>query len=277
MKKSTIVIIVFIMIILLAIIGVGAWYIVKLQNDNQKMYEEQISKLENQVNSLTNEILQKNEENVINENVVSSQSATSNNYESLLVDKSKELVYSYVDETIKDTATEPSDVHIYQIPKLNINSNYANEVNSQIKNKYESVYNEDINSKKSGTSMVYNIRYRYFLNNNILSVVVTTILPNDGMDYAVYNINCATGEKATDNELLTSLGLNQTEYNKLLDKAKSNVIDKVVNSISPLGIFIEDNNLMVVVKQKSEVVDVPSKIIDLTNQSMVDEHDFFNF
>ena len=124
MKKSTIVIIVFIMIILLAIIGVGAWYIVKLQNDNQKMYEEQISKLENQVNSLTNEILQKNEENVINENVVSSQSATSNNYESLLVDKSKELVYSYVDETIKDTATEPSDVHIYQIPKLNINSNY---------------------------------------------------------------------------------------------------------------------------------------------------------
>lgn len=195
-----------------------------------------------------------------------------------LVDNSKDVVYSYIDEKITDTASNPSDTHIYQIPKINLNSEYATQINNEIKSKFESVYQEGIESKNNRVSVNGNIAYKYYMNNDILSLVVANFTGmNDYIDYAVYNVNCKNGQKVNETELLKSLGLNETEYNKLLNNAKNKLYGDDVYSINQIGIFVKDNKIMVILDPMSNLVDMSAQIIDLDNQTKVNADDLFSF
>lgn len=194
-----------------------------------------------------------------------------------LVDSSKKIVYSYIDETILDTASTPSDSHIYQIPKVNINSDYANEINSEIKAKFEKEYTDNLANKKSGYSISGNIKYQYYINNNVLSLVVANFTGmNDYIGYAVYNIDCKNGKKVEDIELLKRIGMNETEYTKLLESAKQKYSSDVY-SVNQIGIFIKDNKLMTILDPESNLVDRCAEIIELENKTQVDAYQLFDF
>lgn len=194
-----------------------------------------------------------------------------------LVDSSKEIVYSYIDKTMLDTASTPSDSHIYQIPKVNINSDYANEINSEIKAKFESEYNDNLTNKNSGYSIFGNIKYQYYINNNVLSLVVVNFTGmNDYTEYAVYNIDCENGKKVEDVELLKRIGMNETEYTKLLESAKQKYSSDVY-SVNQIGIFIKDNKLMTILDPESNLVDMSAEVIELENKTQVDAYQLFDF
>lgn len=196
----------------------------------------------------------------------------------VLADNTKDIVYSYIDQKVIDTASKPSGTHIYQIPKVNLNSEYAIEINNQIKSKFEEVYQLQMQSKKDNLSIEGNILYKYYINNNILSLVVANFTGmNDYVEYVIYNINLTNGQKANEIELLNSIGLEETEYNKLLDNAKKKLYNDHVYSINQIGMFIKDNKIMVILDPTSNLVDLIAEIIDLNSQTKIDAYNLFNF
>lgn len=114
------------------------------------------------------------------------------NYSSVKEDKSKDVVYTY--KTSKD------DVFIKEIPYLNLNFDFAKNINKDITSfigEYE-------------TDEYTSIGYNYNINGEVLSFVVKMINYGDEtgpkISFKGYNINLKTKKIVTDNELLDLFG-----------------------------------------------------------------------
>lgn len=108
----------------------------------------------------------------------------------------------------------------YIIPKINIQSNYANEINEKIKKKFE----KHLENKWDG---IFSIGYEYFTNKDIVSVAIKRVAEGGGTDYDIYNINKSTGEKVSNNEIIAEVGMTSSQFSeKLKTAAKNSFIKK---------------------------------------------------
>ena len=117
---------------------------------------------------------------------------------------------SWIDKKFKDNNGEE---YTYKIPQIDIESEDAEKMNEEIKEKYGVYYNEAIKHIEEGFSIVGEVDYKAYINGNILSVVAYRRVNGD-MFYSTYNININTGKKVENKELLEMKGLNEDKVEK---------------------------------------------------------------
>nr|MCR5146306.1 hypothetical protein [Clostridia bacterium] len=150
------------------------------------------------------------------------------------IDGSKEWVYDadygFENKVLKDpwgTATFNSKDMLI-VPYININSEYANSINKEIKELYEREYADF--AKTAERNLVWiNIKYEYFYNEDILSVMIWKKkgLMNAGVSntFTTYNINLNTLNKATLEDCFKAIGYNSKEQLDL--SIKSTISDEI--------------------------------------------------
>ena len=142
-----------------------------------------------------------------------------NNINVQKIDNTKELVYTnYMNQEKKE--------HLYDInvniPKININNEEANRINTEINNLF---YNK-VKAVLTGTKVytIYGVKYKAYVNDNILSLIISATL-KEGENaqreiIKTYNYNLDTNQQLNINNVL--------EYRKL---SSADVQKKVINTI----------------------------------------------
>ncbi len=150
----------------------------------------------------------------------------------LIKDKEADVQQELVTDAFTYTKTIKDVYDIlfsYKIPKININSDDVNEINKEINDKIISQAKKSITGieKYNGSRGLYKINYLYYINNDILSVVIELDFDADIVDYYTYNINTTTGAKVTNEEILKIKKLTDTQFSeKLSSAAKIKFINK---------------------------------------------------
>ena len=109
---------------------------------------------------------------------------------------------------------DPQESFTVRLPQVNVDSEYAAAVNSEIWDKY---YEEPLYS--SG-----DVDYTWAQNGDILSLVIRyDTYMNDVVEWDVYNIDLTTGRQASADALLQYAGLSQASYMSRLEEALDEV------------------------------------------------------
>ena len=249
---------VIILLIVVLIIGVGGGYLLSI-NLNQA----------------------KTTNNTENNNVIQ-------NKTSKKIDESKPWVYDadYGDgkENKKISPEYSNDIYStkdkLKVPYININSEYANKLNSEIKKIYDKAYNEFGSATITNGETEINVReikYETYNKNDILSIILTIYsgVLNGGFnpEYKIYNIDLNTLNNASLFDIGKTTGFqNQDELNiaintSLLNAKKSLIASE--NAVINNDLYYIDNNgiLNMMVLSISEMSLTNINIVNSTTQT----------
>lgn len=121
----------------------------------------------------------------------------------------------------------------YRVPQINIDSHDAEIINSEINNRFASVYDELLENKKKGVSNdIIRIDYKAYLNGDILSVSVWKVYSWEYTDYNAYNINARTGKRLSNADLIGMTGYNNDEFYEFLKKLNTEYFENMYNNYS---------------------------------------------
>lgn len=199
LSRPVFLIIVGLLCVLSLCFGIYAQYFYKYADSDALMFgigrgqaqdEEEIRRLKNEFDSIfTNDISVKGDYKIKKE------------------DETKEAVYT-LKTTQKETDSYSVDINI---PKLNINSDVAKEINTEIEN----IFVDKLNNITQGTSQktIYNIYYKTYINGNLLSLIIKSTLKEGSNSQTViiktYNYNLETNKKASFEDVLDAKGLDK--------------------------------------------------------------------
>lgn len=157
-----------------------------------------------------------------------------NNKNIKLEDSNKEIVYDLVNKTF-DTEY---GTKVYNLPYINIKSDYAKEINNdinEIKTKNDSNAEEYVNNKLGYLEDVY---YKYYENDNVISIVIVQKTPDEYTGYNVYNIDKYTGEYISSKDLIESKKIDKEDITKRLDEfINQNVNSESLPEIAITGMY----------------------------------------
>ena len=109
------------------------------------------------------------------------------------------------------------DHFCFKVPAFNISSSDAKKVNEEIYSKVYKVIEETIDTMKIGCSLVdYIIDYEYYINGDIVSLVITLYNAWDQTDSIAYNMNKLTGERVSNSQLVSLFGYTDESFIKTL-------------------------------------------------------------
>lgn len=137
--------------------------------------------------------------------------------------------------TYTGTTKDGNNISVsYKIPKININSSYATKINNEINEKITSEAKKIISEINNGmSSWIYNIFYKYYINDNILSVIIESDYDaNDIKAYFVYNIDINTGKNISNEEIINKKGMTKKQFEDRLTNA---VKDEFVNGYGAIN------------------------------------------
>ena len=137
----------------------------------------------------------------------------------LLKEESKDVVYDLYNEVKNDQFGEEN----IRLPYLNIDSKYADIINKEMKVLY------DGEKDKSSESIINAYDYKYFINDNILSLIIKTQAEVVSPDYYVYNIDVYSGNSISNLELLNRNNIDFKSFATNL----SNIIDPLIRDLYP--------------------------------------------
>ena len=126
----------------------------------------------------------------------------------LFEDSSKPVVYSAV--------TEEDIGYKYEIPYINISSDDAKSINSEMNNLLQPKITEDLEQRKDEANYYENIVYSSYINGSTLSLLITAESVDDVDEHWVYNIDISTGKKITNDDIRKMKGLDDSSYLNLL-------------------------------------------------------------
>ena len=166
---------------------------------------------ENNINNLTNQVSNNNkDQNVPN---------TTNPKTIKKLDESKDLLYS--------SYNKYSSEYSYSIPYINIDSADAKKINSEIQTYYKNLVEQELKYEAQGYSVhMDTIKYTSYINNNILSLVISNTYPNSCIYYKVYNLDIYNGTTVSNADILNLKNITEA---KLLDKLKELYKNKFVS------------------------------------------------
>ena len=205
--------------------------------------------------------VQKTEENNANKDEVTKSTPK--------VDESKPWVYNsnYGDGREPKTITNNTG-KIYSstdeliVPYININSEYANYINSELKNIFEENYNSfggANDEKEILEGYLPQISYEYAVADNVLSVVITKhygiINGDSAVEYEIYNFNLTTLNKASLSDLYKQSGFESEDELKSCaqaaienEVASGNLLDGDAELNFSLCYLDKNSNLNMLVK-----------------------------
>lgn len=153
----------------------------------------------------------KNTTSINNNGTQNSNIATSNQVQELVTD-----AFAYSGTTKDSNNTSVS----YKIPKININSSDATKINNEIDEEITSKVKEMITEINEGHTPATNkISYKFYINDDILSVITKSDYANDVELYLVYNININTGKSISNEELINKKGMTKEQFEEKLTSA----------------------------------------------------------
>lgn len=166
---------------------------------------------ENNVNNLTNQVSNNNkDQNVPN---------TTNPKTIKKLDESKDLLYS--------SYNKYSSEYSYSIPYINIDSADARRINNEIESYYKKLVEQELKNESEGYAInMYTIKYTSYINDTILSLVISHSNPNDCIYYKVYNLDIYNGTMVSNADILNLKNITEA---KLLDKLKELYKNKFVS------------------------------------------------
>ena len=215
---------------LIALAGVTVTTAVMLtgcgKNDVKTYDKEQVNvnieKVEEQNNVGENKLVVENIENKVSENAGNNIVNETNNNEIKKVNKvdaNKEIVYS--------SYSKFSSEYSYSIPYINIKSDDVNKINKEIENYYKPLVEAELKDESEGHSItMYNIKYTSYINDNILSLVISNQYPNDCIYYKVYNLDIYTGATIKNSDIIKLKNMTESKY---LDMLKEQLEEKFIS------------------------------------------------
>lgn len=214
-KISLVMVICVFIIILLLVALFGMWY---CYNYNRKLNNNNLAD-----KSTFNSVHLQNEVTVESEN-----------------EGTKDVNKKYKDkEIVFDLYNKESSDYLYKIPYVNIDSEEVDTVNREIENYYKPLIEKELNNEKEGLSITMGkIEYNSYLNENVLSLVISNIYPNNCIYYKVYNIDIYKGKEISNTELINQKNTKDTE---LLNKMKELYKQKFISLYGTKDSYI--NNL----------------------------------
>lgn len=126
-------------------------------------------------------------------------------------------VYSYLDENGKYTDSLNNEYsYKYSLPAFNINSNDANLLNEEIKDKFGQMAEEQLDIINGGdcSLITCNIGYCEYVCGDVLTVIVSANFDNDVVEYRTYSINTKNGKKVSNSELVAMTGTSEEDFIK---------------------------------------------------------------
>ncbi|MCQ2514620.1 MAG: hypothetical protein MJ089_05995 [Ruminococcus sp.] len=118
--------------------------------------------------------------------------------------------------------------YVYRIPSIMLGSEDAEKVNREILDNYDNFFN----NPEYIEEVCYGIDYEYFVNSNILSLVVWGDYMNDYRTYKVYNFDITTGEQIGNEKIAKAVS---KDYSQLKEKIKNIIINDFTERYSSLS------------------------------------------
>lgn len=114
----------------------------------------------------------------------------------------------------------------YHIPQIHIDSKDANEINTEI---YNALYDGTMQSVfadmelGNGVPVCLGIRYEWYVNGDMLSLLIAEDFDADVVRYSVYNLVITKGDRVSDEEIVLSKMASQEEYHTHAKKALGSI------------------------------------------------------
>ena len=150
------------------------------------------------------------------------------------------------------------------LPYLNINSDYANQINEELKNIYE--------KEKSEETFYVTIDYSYSINDNILSLVIEKSSDSSN-DYNIYNIDVYNGKKIENEKLLERKNIKKEDFYNQISTIVSNVL---LNNNYGYGYHVSDSEEYQKFKKEQYDKTVSKENITIDNGMFLDESNNLN-
>lgn len=153
---------------------------------------------------------------------------------------SKALVcdqYSY-EEPYSDNVNNSFQIS-YHVPKINIDSDEADKVNSEIYANCMGNINEELSTMEDGCSPVLvDVSYSTYVYGDVLSIVIEQRLDwDDYIAYQVYNVDIHTGKQLRNSELLGLVNIDQDTF---INTARSCVYDRFKGEVQNYKNHVEE-------------------------------------
>ena len=176
----------------------GQLFTKKTTNNNEQTTNKESSLVET-------EVVNKEEEQSVEEKAET---------KSLKIDDSKDWVYIVKTDTKVESEDENEETYL-EYPQINMNMDHIKSLNEKIKNE---IIKRNFYTKAE-----------YYLNNKILSLVITMDTLGDNYYIFVYNIDTTDGNILTNEELLYKMGMTE-DLNERIQKAVSKVVNEHIDS-----------------------------------------------
>lgn len=202
--------------------------------------------------------------------------------------KEKDYIYTVDSKLLEKSEPFTGGKYKYNvtIPSINLNSSEVKKINEDIKLKFDSELNNFKNGINNVTNSIYYLTYNYYLDGNILSLLIINYSGyemNATKKYYSYNIDINTGKEITISDLIKYKGY---DYNLLNNKFKT-LIKESKDKLSEGGVytkemfdevnintelkdittFYNDGNTVVVY---SNYIDVFDRGIDIKNNTFIE-------
>ena len=221
-------------IVLIGCVGYLLYQVRDLKGQNEKKTVEN----ERLIASQKEMVNQQKIENTTDVNTVAEQNKTEKSNNKVgKIDESKDWIYT---DKEKNGSKKPY---------VNISSNSAKKINAEIEEEFDK-------SIKEGTPI---FSYNYYINDNIISLVIKRGYDNDVRLYTVYNIDKELGNSVSNTEIMHSKSINRTKFEEILktacdkeykENAKNNIDERskteasIINSTNIsmyTPIFLDEN------------------------------------
>lgn len=148
------------------------------------------------------------------------------------LDNTKDWVYDaeYTKNVTVDSCSTSFETYYSKdivVPYININSSYANNSNSDIKNVFDDAIKTYNNGVSDKMTYVDECGYKKYINNDSLSVVLTYGVGATDVvhpKYYTYNIDLKTGNKLSYEEVYSIVGFNSSNINSKFESVITKIL-----------------------------------------------------
>lgn len=122
---------------------------------------------------------------------------------------------------------ESGTSYSYCVPQFLCKTPDATRINEEIAEEFGGLAEEMRDTMAQGCSVhCYNINYETFLHGDYLALLVYSEHANDCVYYRVYTIDCVTGTRVTNSQLLSDIGVHEGEFLTLAKERAVQVFDE---------------------------------------------------
>ena len=161
------------------------------------------------------------------------------------ITKIKEDMEIIVTAYIKEEQGEKYSIDI-KIPYFNIKSEEAIKINKEIQSTFKDKF-ESVRSSKLENSIIYNVKYKAYINKNILSLVILSELKEENSNQRIiiqtYNYNLNENKLVKIAEIIQNKNIDITQANKIIKETIDSSQDENIK-LKELGyeVDLRDSN-----------------------------------